>query len=191
MSTTTKLTLNEFLALPETEPASEFACGEVYQKPMPTRAHGRIAGTMTWAIIEWMRANNRDGLAGPEIRCVFGPGDEARAYIPDVVYIAGERLPADDTGDDAPFFGAPDLAVEVLSPGDRPTRVLDKVLFYLDNGVRLVLVLDPGDQTVRAYRPGGPSRLLAIGDSLDGVDVLPGFRIPVAELFAVRRRSTG
>jgi Uma2 family endonuclease len=82
--------------------------------------------------------------------------------------------------------GAPDLAVEVLSPDEGPAAVREKVAEYLAAGVALVWVVDtaPDRETVTVHRPGQPARVLGRGDLLTGEDVLPGFRLPLAELWA-------
>jgi Uma2 family endonuclease len=189
VSTTTKLTLEQFLALPETEPASEYVCGEVIQKPMPTRLHGIIQGLIAMFVAQFLLKNPL-GEAGPEIRCIFGPPEQRRTYVPDFVFITSGRIPEDDASLNGPFHGAPDLAVEILSPTDRPRRVLDKILFYLRHGVRLVWVVDPEDRTVTVYTPGNDGGQPLQGDDLlDGGDVLPGFRVRVEDLFPRRRTS--
>jgi Uma2 family endonuclease len=78
---------------------------------------------------------------------------------------------------------APDLVVEVVSPSDRMTDVQAKVDDYLRAGVRLVWVVEPRARTVTAYVPGRPPRVYGEADDLDGGDVLPEFRLPVAEIF--------
>lgn len=97
--------------------------------------------------------------------------DTVRA--PDIAFIRRDRLP-----DPEPLGYldlAPDLAVEVLSPGDRPGEVLAKVADWLDAGTRLVWVVDPTRRLVRVYRADGSQSVVAENDVLDGEDVLPGF----------------
>ena len=78
---------------------------------------------------------------------------------------------------------APDLAVEVLSPSDRPRRVLDKVGDYVDSGVRLVWVIDPLKRQAVVYRTATEGRFIDADGALEGEDVLPGFRCALADLF--------
>ena len=78
---------------------------------------------------------------------------------------------------------APDLAAEVLSPSDRMVEALAKITMYLEAGVRLVWLVDPEAMTITVFRPDAALKMLGIGDTLDGGDVLPGFSVPVAELF--------
>jgi Uma2 family endonuclease len=98
--------------------------------------------------------------------------DTVRA--PDVAFVAGQRL------DGIPAEGyaalAPDLVAEIVSPGDRPGEILEKVGQWLSAGVRLVWVVDPLQRLARVYRADGAVAIVAAEDELDGEDVLPGFR---------------
>jgi len=100
----------------------------------------------------------------------------------DIAFIRADRLPPE--GLPSGFFeGAPDLAVEILSPFDRYPDLLHKVSQWLEAGTRLVWVVDPVRRTVTAFQPDGALRLLDESAELDGGDVLPGFRYPVQDLF--------
>jgi Uma2 family endonuclease len=83
MATAMRLSLKEWLARPDTEPASEFVDGEVHQKPMPNLAHYILAGFLVARLHSYVRRLNL-GLVGPELRCVFGPLSGRRGYVPDV-----------------------------------------------------------------------------------------------------------
>ena len=180
MTTKTALTLDEFLALPETKPASEYSYGEVTRKPMPTGWHS-IIQQMLSLLVGGFVVERQLGGCGPEWRCVF-PG-RRRALVPGWVFIRGDRLPLEPDDLHGPFRGSPDLVVEVLSPGDRPGRVAGRIVFYLVSGVRLVWLLDPKRRTVTVFAPGAEDIELRADDELDGGDVLPGLRVPVASLF--------
>lgn len=102
---------------------------------------------------------------------------------PDVGFIRHERVPADFTR--VGFCPVPpDLAVEVVSPSNRPGEVAEKVDLYLEAGVSLVWSVDPRRRTVTVYRAGRAPRRLSMGDELDGEEILPGFRLPVANIFS-------
>ena len=79
---------------------------------------------------------------------------------------------------------APDLAVEVLSPSDHLSDALAKIAMYLEAGVRLVWLVDPGSRTVGIYRPDIGPIILQESDVLEGGDVLPSFQLSVADIFA-------
>ena len=177
--TTTKLSLAEFLALPETEPASEWIDGEVVPKPMPTVEHAIVQSLLSFVLVAFLRAHPL-GIVGSEMRCIFGPAGGERPYVPDVVFIRAERMPRIGRGQ--PFHGAPDLAVEILSPDDRPDRVAAKVAFYLLHGVRLVWLIDPETRTVTVLTADGRSMRLGEEATLDGDAVLPGFSVAVRDI---------
>ncbi|MBK8026532.1 MAG: Uma2 family endonuclease [Chloroflexi bacterium] len=79
--------------------------------------------------------------------------------------------------------GAPDLAIEVLSPSDRTASVMKKVLLYLEHGTRLIWVVDPDSATVIQFAAGGEIRMYSADETIEGRDVLPGFSLPLRELF--------
>ena len=107
--------------------------------------------------------------------------DTVRA--PDAAFIRADRI-----GGKLPqgfFPGAPDLAVEVLSPDDRASEVIAKVENWLAAGCRSVWVVDPKTQTVSVYRPDRKAIVLKSTDTLTDADLLPGFAAAVAEIFAL------
>lgn len=102
---------------------------------------------------------------------------------PDVAFVGKEQL----SGDGLPggyFPGTPELAVEVVSPNDRVSRVQDKVQMWLHYGTKLVWIVEPKTKTVTVYRADGSVTLLQASDILDGENVLPGFRYDLKKLFA-------
>jgi Uma2 family endonuclease len=104
---------------------------------------------------------------------------------PDVSFISRDRIAAHDAkyGMGGPWRLAPDLAVEVISPTDKYSDVLQKITDYLRYGVRLIWLIDPQNRTVQVYTPDAPNGILLRDDAtLAGDPVLPGWSIPVAEL---------
>lgn len=103
--------------------------------------------------------------------------------MPDVAFVREDRLaPADARDGYAPY--APDLAVEVVSPSNRMVEILEKIALYGRAGVPLVWLVEPWTQRVTVYALGRERRILRAGDTLDGGDVVSGFRLPVADVFA-------
>jgi Uma2 family endonuclease len=100
----------------------------------------------------------------------------------DIAFIARERLPGIDLSD---WLPVPDLAVEVISEHDLAKEIHRKVQQCLNAGVRLVWVVYPEDRQVVVYRPGEAAVTLGVGDTLDGGDVLSGFSVTLAALFAI------
>lgn len=105
--------------------------------------------------------------------------DTVRA--PDIGFICADRVPAEPT--QGFFSGAPDLAVEVLSPNDSASQVLDKVNDWLGAGCRAVWVVDPQKRAVNAYHSDGSFAVWSDRDQLDGGEVVPGFHLAVSEIF--------
>lgn len=183
MTTLIRLSLKEFLALPESEPASEYIDGEVIQKAMPTGVHAIIQLFLGHLFIVYLERHPR-GEVGSEWRCVFGPPGAERAFVPDVAFVSNERLPTDRTALYQIFHGVPDLIIEVLSPGQHAGDFAAKVQFYLRHGVRLVWAIDPLFRRVQVFAPGEDTHSLLPDDVLDAGDVLPGFAVSLAQLFA-------
>ena len=112
--------------------------------------------------------------------------DEDNMRVPDVAYVSNERLAAQD--DPTKYVeGPPDLAVEVISPTDTASATQEKIDLYLRTGVRLVWVVYPSVRKVYVYRPGKDVRVLGEKDTLEGGEVLPGFSLPVLDIFPRRR----
>ena len=147
--------------------------------------HGRLAAEVVYRLRAFL-ANDPDFgvVVGPETGFRLAR-DPDTVLGPDAAVVRRDRLPPAEqqTGY---LELAPDLAVEIVSPSDRWTTVSDKVEAYLAAGVRPVWVFEPSRRAVRVYTPERERRLRADrGDALDGGDVLPGLRLPLAELFAL------
>lgn len=118
---------------------------------------------------------------GTTYQCFRDDPDKVRKA--DASFIARERMTAAQALEPGHARIAPDLAVEVVSPNDKHYEVKEKVQDYLDAGVRLVWVVDPENRVVEVHRAQKPGTIVHEQDALDGEDVLPGFRCPIAELF--------
>lgn len=171
------LTLEEFLRLPEVKPAREYEDGEVTRKPMPSIWHGVIQRLLSVVFTAYFTLRP-DGDGGSEIRCLIGAPGRQRPYVPDYVVVLdaargffGNRM----------FAGAPDLAVEIRSPDDRPGARERKIAFYLAHGVRMVWDIDPERRTVTVLTPDGGSQTLTEAGAIDG-DALPGLRVAVRDI---------
>jgi len=145
-----KLTLEEFLKLPETKPASEFINGEIIQKPMPQGEHSLLQGELC-EVINRVAKSQKIAYAFPELRCTFG-GD---VIVPDVAVFRWERIPIEPSGRIANRFEIhPDWAIEILSPDQRQTKVFSKLLHCSQHGTELGWLLDPEEATIIAVFPG-------------------------------------
>jgi Uma2 family endonuclease len=108
--------------------------------------------------------------------------DTVRA--PDVGFIRAERAPGNWKGLPKKYFPfAPDLGIEVVSPNDKEDEVSEKVADYLKYGVRLIWVFYIEPEEIKVHAPNRETRTLKVGDTLEGEDVLPGFRLPVIQVF--------
>lgn len=143
------LTLEEFLALPETKPYCEYIDGKIISKPMPQGKHSTIQGELCPAINSVVKVQKM-GWAFPELRCTF----EGRSIVPDVAVFSWARLPVDENGDIAnTFAAAPDWMIEILSPEQSHTKVTKKILHALNHGTQMGWLIDPDEQTVFVYLP--------------------------------------
>lgn len=145
MSTVTQpLTLEEFLKLPETKPASEFINREIIQKPMPQGEHSRLQFKLC-AVVNEVAEPQQIALAFPELRCTFG-GD---SVVPDVVVFRWERIPVRPSGRIANRFEIhPDWSIEILSPDQSQTKVLGKLLHCSQHGTELGWLIDPEEESI-------------------------------------------
>ena len=177
------LTLEEFLNLPEQEPALEFADGEITQKVSPQGRHSRLTHGLD--IFFW-RELEVPGIAlvFPELRVTFARGSR----VPDFVVYRWDRVSCTAEGDVVDqFTDPPDVAVELASPEQSLTTLADKCAWYVANGVPIALLVEPDARAVRVYRPGAPVAVLRDGDAIDFDAVFPGAALRVSDLFAAMR----
>jgi Uma2 family endonuclease len=143
------ITLEEFLKLPETKPASEYIDGQIIQKPMPQGKHSTIQTELS-AMLNVGLKLQRIARAFSELRCTFG----GRSTVPDVCVFSWERIPRDQNGEVANTFSiAPDWTIEILSPDQSQTKVTKNILHCLNHGTQMGWLIDPEEQTVFAYLP--------------------------------------
>jgi Uma2 family endonuclease len=162
---TKSLSLAEFLALPETRPASEYIDGNIIQKPMPQGKHSSIQTELA-ALLNLSLRRPKIARAFSELRCTFGD----RSIIPDISVFTWPRILRDQDGEIANTFdGAPDWTIDILSPGQSQTKVTKNILFCLDHGSELGWLIDPEEKTVLVYLPqqqtlifDDPDRLLPL-----------------------------
>lgn len=143
------LTLEEFLELPETKPASEFINNQIIQKPMPQGKHSRLQLRLCNVISEALEPKQL-GMVFPELRCTFG----GRSIVPDLAVFASERIPFDADGEIGnAFMTYPNWTIEILSPGQSNSKVISNILHCLDYGTELGWLLDPAEKLVIAFLP--------------------------------------
>lgn len=143
--------------------------------------HGRVAINVTIPLGQHVRQHDLGTVYAAETGFkIASDPDTVRA--PDVAFVARERV--EKVGDSEGFWpGAPDLAVEVVSPSDPYAEVEEKVLGWLEAGCRMVLIADQKNKTVSVRRHQSQVLILTEEDTLDGGDVVPGWELPVADVF--------
>jgi len=183
MVTKARVTAQDLWRLGEGDVRRELVNGEVVEMAPVGGVHGRIASRTSRRLTEHAERHGGGEVLTGDVGFVLNlPNDPDRVRAPDVSFVSTHRLPGGNIPDGF-IAGAPDLAVEILSPSDNPVEIQQKVRDYLEAGARLVWVIAPQARAVTVYRADGSARLLRERDSLDGEDVLPGLTIPLAELF--------
>jgi len=179
MATTTRrlATEEDLLAMPEDGRKYELVDGEIRVSPAGDR-HSAIALRLGGRLLAFVEQHGLGHVMGADAGFRL-PGGNVRS--PDASFVAAGRFPNDRLPEDWGSL-APDLAVEVISPGDRPRHVLDKVGEYLEAGVRLVWVIDPQKSNAVVYRSLTDVRELGRDDYLEGGAVVPGFRCQLREI---------
>jgi Uma2 family endonuclease len=175
-----RMTAEELFELPDDHMRHELVEGELRAMSPAGFDHGRLALRIGARILDHVEGHGLGAVLAAETGFVLGRNpDTVRA--PDVAFVAADRVPGGARG--FPEL-APDLVVEVVSPFDRASEVAAKAAMWLDAGVRLVWVVDPQARLAAVHHPGGLVTVLREDGALDGEDVLPGFRLPLAPLFA-------
>ena len=182
MATTTKLlTAEDLMRMPTDEP---WELWEGVLRKVPG-AGGVASGLASWiaALLSYfVRPRNLGWVTGADGTYII-LSDPQTIVVPDAAFVRWDRLPG-RVVPEGYIPVPPDLAVEVISPSDEPRKMAEKRELYRKAGVPLVWWVDPKRRTVAVYRQGSLVAELGEGDALDGEDVLPGLRLPVAELFA-------
>lgn len=173
------VTADELERMPEDDFRYELVRGRLIRMSPVAPRHGGV--TVTLASLLWTHVRaHRLGRVWTEVGFrLFDNPDTVRA--PDVAFVTADRLPAPDA---AGFYrGAPDLAIEVLSPDDRPADVRRKVRDYLSAGTPMVVVVDPAARTVTVHGRRATPRIFRDADTLDLDPIVAGFRVSVGSVF--------
>lgn len=175
------LTLEEFLRLPEIDdhPYLEFVDGRIEAKVSPQKKHSVIQKRLMMNLDAFSQPRGL-GETFPELRCTFA----GRSLVPDVVFLTTDHIQADSEGDLInETFQPPDIHVEIASPDQPAKRNRDRLQFSTANGCPLGWLIDPERKTVEIFRSGGSREWLTEDGVLEGAPVLPGYRLPLTELF--------
>ena len=187
-TTTTLLTAEDLLAMPDDGKRYELVRGELIEMPPTSHDHGRVTDRFGRRMGNFIEERDLGhGIAAETGVNIEHDPDTTRA--PDYGFISYERM-----AEPPPSRGyadvIPDLVLEVVSPNDRQPEIDSKTQMWLDAGVRLVLVAYPETREVYAHHDDGTVVRYGIGDTVFGDPVLPGFTCPVADIFAFGPRQS-
>jgi Uma2 family endonuclease len=175
------MTAEELLCMPDDGMRHELVRGELRTMPPGGWGHGKQSTTVVRSLGDHVAAHDLGEVATNEPGFLLATNpDTVRA--PDVAFVRRERL-LDVNPERGYYPGPPDLAVEVISPNDLYTEVEEKVAEWLAYGTRMMLVVNPRQKTVAVHRNGSTVRILGPDDTIDGEDVVPGWTLPVRDLF--------
>jgi Uma2 family endonuclease len=159
--------------------STELIRGRLVVREPPSTRHGSIAGRLAYLLGDHVFRNKLGVVCGQDTGFMI-ESDPDTVRAPDVAYLSQRNADQIRPTGYAPV--APDLVVEIVSPGDRPGELLAKVGQWLGAGSRLVWVIDPSRVHAVVYRPNGDMVIVGADDHLDGEDVLPGFRCAIVDI---------
>lgn len=171
----------EFIAIPDNGHSYEVVNGELIDMGNSGALHGYICSILLSALMVYIIPRKLGVILDSSTAFKMKNGNKRS---PDISFFAKDRLQGLEVLPAGFLEGAPDLTIEVLSPGNTVEEIDDKLVEYFENGTRLVWVINPNQHYVLIYRSAEePDRLLKSADSLDGEEVIPGFTLPIANLF--------
>jgi Uma2 family endonuclease len=174
----------------ETSPAAspvddrffEIVRGERVEKPPMGTYQVLVGSILVGHLAPFARINRLGRVVSEMLFKINEAGDPQRR--PDVAFVSYDRWARDrKVNSENGWDVVPDLFIEVVSPSNTASEVLGKILEYFEAGARRVWVVYPIERQVYVYESAKKNRILGIGDDLEGEDVLPGFRLSLAELF--------
>ncbi|MEB3231083.1 MAG: Uma2 family endonuclease [Leptolyngbyaceae bacterium] len=178
VTNTGSLTLEAFLALPETKPASEYINGQIIQRPMPKTRHSRLQSKLT-EMINGVAEADQLAYAFPELRCTFG----GRSIIPDIAIFLWQNIAFDADGEPLDdIVVPPDWVIEILSPDQSANRVTGNILHCIKHGCQMGWLLDPGDRSIMILQPQQPPELVS-GDELVPVIATLPLQLTATQIF--------
>jgi Uma2 family endonuclease len=175
-----KLTLDDFLTLPETKPAQEYFDGKILTKPMPQGEHSVIQTYLSEAINQVTRTK-KIALALTELRCTFGN----RSLVPDIAVFEWNRIPRNSKGKIANRIETyPDWIIEILSPEQSANQVIGKIIFALNQGTQLGWLIDPQDESVMIFEPNQFPEIKSGNETLKVLEIIKDWYLSPQEIFA-------
>jgi Uma2 family endonuclease len=178
MVATRLMTADELAQLPDDGYRYELIEGELIRMPPAGWLHGVRLLEVGLYVLDYAKRHGGRATGGSGYRLKVDPDT---VLAPDVAYVRSERIPPNSGPTYPPV--APDVALEIVSPSERPGYQRKKVRVYFEAGTRMVLFLDEMKRTLTVEHADGHTEVLHEGDVFDGGEVMPGFRVPVADLF--------
>jgi Uma2 family endonuclease len=176
---TQSLSLEAFLELPETEPASEYINGQIEQKPMPQGKNSTLQGELITLINQHSKPQKL-AYALPELRCSFA----GHSIVPDIVVFEWQRIPLDKNGEMMNKISiVPDWMIEILSPGQSSIKPISKLSFALQNGTKLGWLISPQDRMVLVFQGERLPLSYQKKDLLPVLECLKNWQLSVNDLF--------
>lgn len=176
------LTLEAFLALPETKPASEYCNRVITQKPMPKGKHSRIQSRLAREI-DQVAEDKKIALTLTELRCTIA----GRSIVPDIAVIRWDNLPRDEDGEIGDRFDRhPDWIIEILSPDQPVAKVMEKIIFCLQQGSELGWLIDPNAKSLTVFQSGLPKVYFAEDGEPEAIAMIEGletWQLSVQDIF--------
>ena len=176
------VTAQQLAEMPDDGYRYELVRGEIRKMAPSFEEHGLVSANVAGDLIPYVRRNGLGRVIIAETGYLLESNPDT-VRSPDVSFIRLDRV--SPPGERRSFVqGGPDLAIEVLSPSNRSGPMAEKVADYLAAGCLMVVVIDPAAHSVTVHRPDQEPQVLNETDTLDGGDVVPGWRMPVREIFA-------
>lgn len=184
-ATTQTMTADELFLMKDDGFRYDLVKGELRKMSPAGSEHGAIIIRLTVALGQYVEENDLGEVFAAETGFKLASNPDT-VLGPDLAFVCNEKIPP--TGIPVKFWpGAPDLAVEVISPGNTRREIEEKIEEYLASGVPLVWIVSPKHRTVTVHKANVEPVILAESDTLDGENVLPGFHYDIARLFTRRR----
>ena len=174
-------TIEEFRRLPLEGRRWELLDGKVVQVEPHALETSAITAVVLGAVVNYVRTSDLGLVLDPGCGYRCWPG-HVTVRVTDGSFTRHETIPADRDRRDFPHW-APDLIVEVFSPFERAATMIERVAMFLQAGTQLVWIVDPAHQTVTVFTQRAALWTIGASEMLEGGDVLPGFSVPVAEIF--------
>jgi Uma2 family endonuclease len=174
------MTDEEFMSLPDDGNMYEYVDGELIVVANSGLEHGYLALMLGYFLTGFVRTHQLGITCDSSTAFKMKTGNKRS---PDLAFIDRSRLQGLKRLPKGFFEGAPDLAIEIISPNNTFEEIHSKLVEYFDNGTRLAWVILPDEECVFVYHKPKPSKLVQLEDSLDGEDVIPNFNLPLVELF--------